>query len=367
MHNIQLHYTLQPAGLTPSALVSHPLIGLLQAVAAEGSISAAARRLGVSYRHAWGELKRWEQELGEELIVWGKGQSARLTEFATKLMWAERQTQARLAPQISALQADLQRAFAMAFDPEAHVLTLYASHDDALLRLQELATEDRLHLDIRFCGSVDAIRALNEGRCTLAGFHARQRPARDSHSALQYRPLLKPGQHKLIGFAQRWQGLMVAPGNPLQLHGWAQIVEQQARYAQRQLGTGTRVLEAELLQDAGFSGRDLNALSQVEPSHAACAARVASGEADVALGIAAAAQSHGLDFVPLVSEAYHLVCLKSELDTAPMVALRDLLRSTPWQHTLLGIHGYGPNQCGEVQSLNQTLPWWRFKTTKPGP
>ena len=366
MHNIQLHYTLQPSGLAPSALVTHPLIGLLQAVAAEGSISAAARRLGLSYRHAWGELKRWEQELGEDLIVWGKGQSARLTEFATKLMWAERQTQARLAPQISALQADLQRAFAMAFDPDAHVLTLYASHDDALLRLQDVATEQRLHLDIRFCGSVDAIRALNEGRCTLAGFHARHRPDRNSVSALQYRPLLKPGQHKLIGFAQRLQGLIVAPGNPLGLNDWNQIVQRQARYAQRQLGAGTRVLESELLQEAGWSDRDLNALDQPEPSHAACAARVASGEADAALGIASAAQAHGLDFVPLVSEAYHLVCLKSELDAPPMLALRQLLQSAPWQQTLLGIHGYGPNRCGEVQALNQTLPWWRFKTAKIG-
>ena len=147
------------------------------------------------------------------MIVWGKGQSARLTEFADKLMWAERQTQARLAPQIAALQADLERTFAMAFDPEAHVVTLYASHDDALVQLQDVAVSQRLHLDIRFCGSVDAIRALNEGRCTLAGFHTRERPARQSLSAQQYRGLLKPGQHKLLGFALRQQGLMVAPGN----------------------------------------------------------------------------------------------------------------------------------------------------------
>ena len=185
MHSIELHYTLRAGTNRNKALVSHPLIGLLQAVALEGSISGAARRLGVSYRHAWGELKRWEQELGEELIVWGKGQSARLTEFADKLMWAERQTQARLAPQIAALQADLERTFAMAFDPEAHVVTLYASHDDALVQLQEVAVSQRLHLDIRFCGSVDAIRALNEGRCTLAGFHTRERPARQSLSAQQ--------------------------------------------------------------------------------------------------------------------------------------------------------------------------------------
>ncbi|MEI8082295.1 MAG: DUF222 domain-containing protein, partial [Actinomycetes bacterium] len=49
---------------------------------------------------------RWELELGNELIVWEKGQSAKLTEFGSKLMWAERQAQARLAPQIEALMLD---------------------------------------------------------------------------------------------------------------------------------------------------------------------------------------------------------------------------------------------------------------------
>lgn len=42
------------------------------------------------------------------------------------------QAQARLAPQIAALHADLERAFAVAFDDSTHVLTMYASHDDAL-------------------------------------------------------------------------------------------------------------------------------------------------------------------------------------------------------------------------------------------
>ncbi|WP_010102183.1 substrate-binding domain-containing protein, partial [Verminephrobacter aporrectodeae] len=160
----------------------------------------------------------WEEQLGGALITWNKGQPARLSEFGSKLLWAERQAQARLAPQIAALHADLERAFAVAFDDRAHVLTLYASHDDALaaLRAHAAAQADAgaLHLDIRFCGSVDAIRALNEGRCTLAGFHTLEQPAADSLSARIYRPLLQPGLHKIIGFAQRTQGLIVAPGNP---------------------------------------------------------------------------------------------------------------------------------------------------------
>ena len=225
MHSIQLHYTLKPRDANPlahdNALLRHPLMTLLQAVDQRGSISAAARDLGLSYRHVWGELKRWEEVMGQELIVWEKGQSAKLSAFGAKLMWAERQTQARLAPQIQALRADLERTFAVAFDSEAHVLTLYASHDDALPRLREHAASVGLHLDIRFCGSVDAIRALNEGRCTLAGFHTQTQLGMGTHTQQAYQHLLQPGLHKIIGFASRTQGLVVPPGNPLQLHSLA--------------------------------------------------------------------------------------------------------------------------------------------------
>ena len=222
-------------------------MALLQAVRDSGSISMAAKSLGLSYRHVWGELKRWEQLMSQPLIVWEKGQPARLTEFADKLLWAERQAQARLAPQISALQAELEKTFAMAFDPASHVLTVYASHDDALVRLREHAASQGLHLDMRFCGSVDAIRALNEGRCTVAGFHAPMQPAADSLVARTYRPLLKTGQHKLIGFAVREQGLMVQAGNPLGLKTMQDLAQPGVRLVNRSLGTGTRLLLDEWL------------------------------------------------------------------------------------------------------------------------
>ena len=106
-------------------MVRNPLIDLLQAVATQGSISGGARALGLSYRHVWGHLKRWENELGKELVVWEKGQAAQLSEFGAKLMWAERQAQSRLAPHIEGLRAELERSFAVAFDDSAHVVTLY--------------------------------------------------------------------------------------------------------------------------------------------------------------------------------------------------------------------------------------------------
>ena len=363
MHRVQLHYTLCRDGA--DALVRHPLIDLLQAVDARGSISAAARALGLSYRHVWGELKRWEDELGNELIVWEKGQSARLSGFGAKLMWAERQAQARLSPQIEALRADLERAFAVAFDPSAHVLTLYASHDDALPVLRaQAARQANLHLDIRFTGSVDAIRALNEGRCVMAGFHTLQHTHATSPSRRVYKPLLQPGQHKIIGFARRTQGLMVAAGNPLGLFTLRDVAERPARFAHRALGSGTRVVLDELLAEAGLPANAISGDEPAEPSHAAVAQAVAAGAFDAGLGIEAAARAAGLAFVPLAEERYHLVCLKSALDQPGVQALLAWLRTPAWQAELGAIAGYRALQSGEVLSMRQVLPWWDYRREK---
>jgi molybdate transport repressor ModE-like protein len=364
MHRLQFHYTLSRD--SSPALVRNPLMDLLQAVSMQGSISAGARALGLSYRHVWGELKRWENELGNELVVWEKGQSARLTEFGAKLMWVESQAQARLAPQIEALRGDLERAFAVAFDPDAHVVTLYASHDDALATLREHALEPaQLHLDIRYCGSLDAIRGLNEGRCVMAGFHTLQHPVPGSLAERVYKPLLQPGLHKIIGFAQRTQGLMVAMGNPLKLQNLQDVQLSKARFINRALGTGTRVVFDELMQQQGLGASDIQGFEHTEPSHTAAAHAIASGVADVALGIEVAARAQGLDFIPMVQENYHLVCLKSALDDPAILALRSVLQSAEWQLQLKALAGYTPDQCGQVLSLSAVLPWWSFSQRKP--
>jgi putative molybdopterin biosynthesis protein len=364
VHKVELSYLLT-AHRGAGGAIRNPLMDLLNAVREHGSISAAAKGLGLSYRHVWGELKRWETELGHALIVWEKGQPARLSEFGDKLLWAERQAQARLAPQIEALHADLERVFAVAFDDGAHVLELFASHDDALAALREHAAGSaRLHLDVRFCGSVDAISALNEGRCEVAGFHVPRLPGRGPLARQAYRPLLQPGRHKIIGFARRTQGLIVAAGNPHGLRSLADLQRMGARFVNRALGTGTRVLLQELLGQSGIAASAINGYEDTEPSHAAVAQAVASGAADAGLGIEAAARSRGLDFVPLLNEDYYLVCLKAALDQPPVQALLEVLRSAAWQQQLSALPGYMPECSGEVLSLKARLPWWDLPRKK---
>lgn len=366
MHRLQFHYSFAAQDQDPTGLIRNPLLDLLHAVQESGSISGAARQLSLSYRHVWGELKRWEDELGNELLVWEKGQAARLSKFGHKLLWAERQAQARLAPQIEALRADLERAYAVAFDDAVHVLTLYASHDDALSLLRtHAAAEHQLHLDVRFTGSVDAIRALNEGRCVMAGFHTVQQPGAGSLAEQTYKPLLKPGLHKLIGFARRTQGLMVAKGNPLGLTGLEDLVTRGARFVNRALGTGTRVLLDELLRQQGIARSRITGYRHTEPSHAAVAQAIAAGQADAGLGIEAAARARGLDFVPLVEEDYHLVCLKSALEEPAVQALCQVLHSVGWREALQQLPGYHVDErAGQVLAMSRLLPWWNYRTEK---
>jgi putative molybdopterin biosynthesis protein len=370
MHKVELTYTragqrsAEPAAGAERDL-HHPLMAILSAVHASGSISGAARQLGLSYRHVWGELKRWETELGQTLVLWAKGQPALLSPFGEKLVWAERRALARLAPQIEALRNELERAFSIAFDDSAGVITMHASHDEALPRLRDwVAQQHNLQLDIQFTGSVDALTALDEGRCLLAGFHAlTDAPAR-SPMARVYRPLLQPGRHKLIGFATRTQGLFVASGNPLAIHTLGGLARPGLRFVNRQRGTGTRVVLDQLLAEARLKSQDIEGYERFEPSHRAAAEAVASGSADVAFGIEAAARAKGLGFVALRQERYFLVTLASHLNHPHLKTLLAALAAREWQDTLQGLAGYAASHSGELLSLRKVFPWWSYRTLK---
>jgi putative molybdopterin biosynthesis protein len=362
---VHLQYSFQPEDQR-GATVQNPLFDLLSAVHEQGSIQRAAAAMGASYRHVWGALKHWQEVLGEPLVSWTQGHAARLTPFAERLLWAETHARARLTPHIEALRAELERVLAEALDGSQQVLTLYASHDLALPALRETARgAERLHIELRFAGSIDALRALAEGRCTVAGFHVPPLTEGAALFARSLKPLLKPGRHKLIGCTRRTQGLVVPVGNPLQLHTLADVAAKRARFAQRQAGAATRLLTEHLLQQAGVDPVQIIA-SRTEDSHTAVAAAVAGGLADTGIAIEAAARAYGLDFVPLAQDDYFLVCLSDALEQPAVQALRRALRDPAWQRAVAALPGYAVSRPGEVLSLTRALPWWNFRKPKPG-
>jgi putative molybdopterin biosynthesis protein len=163
------------------------------------------------------------------------------------------------------------------------------------------------------------------------------------------------------------QGLLVARGNPLGITSLPDLLRPGLRYINRASGTGTRVLLDELLAQQRIDPAGIHGYATQEPSHAAVAQAVASGAADAGLGIEAAALEKGLDFIPLVRERYHLVCLKSALTQPPVLALLQVLQSRAWAATLAQLPGYSAEgaQSGQVLALRAHLPWWRYRQEKP--
>lgn len=363
---LHLRYAFE-SGEQYGASLGNPLFDLLAAVLEGGSIRHAAQSLGCSYRYVWGSLRKWEETLGEPLIIWSQGQRARPTEFAERLLWAERRARTRMQPHIEALRLNLSRVLADAQDQRHQLLTVRASHDIALQVLQQHAADSAdLHLDIRFQGSVDSLRALNDRQCLIAGFHVPLLRGAAPVFAKALKPLLKPGRHKLIGCSRRFQGLMVRREHATSVRSLADVKREQVRFVNRQPGSGTRMLVDHLMQESCIDSAALRGYDGLaEETHVAVAACVASGLADAGVGVEAAAIQFGLNFAPLVEENYFLACLKPDLKHPAIKRLRMVLGGEGWRGILANLAGYQPAFApGEVLVMTAALPWWHFSKAK---
>ena len=359
--SVRLRYAFEP-GEQRGAELGNPLFELLGAVLECGSIRHAAQSLGISYRYAWGALRKWEQTLGAPLIGWAQGQKARPTEFARRLLWAERRARTRMQPHIEALRADLARVLADARDERQQLLSVCASHDLALPVLQQHVAESaELHLDLSFRGSVEALRALNERQCLIAGFHVPVLRGAAPVFARALKPLLKPRVHQLIACSRRTQGLMVRREHLGMVRTFPDVARHALRFVNRQPGSGTRLLVDHLLHEHALDGFALHgARTHVENTHVAVALCIASGVADVGVGVEAAALQFGLHFIPLVEENYFLACRSGDLGHPGIGRLRAVLAGARWREILADLPGYQPaSGAGSLLVIDAALPWWR--------
>jgi len=365
---VQLDYRFLAApGPTPGGdalQLRNPLLAMLDAIRVQGSIGKAAVQLGLSYRHLWGELKRHEAVFGQPLIAGGQGRAAQLSAFGERLLWAEKRVLARLLPQAESLAGQLDRELLLAVDPGLRVLPACASHDLLFGALRERLQRDaRVLLDVDYVGSTQALERLNAGACMLAGIHLplddERLCRRGSRIHVALGRELRLGVHKLVRFARREQGLIVAPGNPLGLASLDDLARDGVVFVNRLPGSGTRLMFDELLARTGGRPQDIDGYASGEATHLSVAATVAAGGADCGFGLRAAAERFGLGFVPLAREQYFLVCLKDALDTPPLQAVIDVLRSTGFRRAAEARPGYDAAAAGEVVSLRRTLPWYK--------
>lgn len=335
--------------------LSPRLLALLVQVHASGSLSAACRNTGASYRHSWDLVRQGEALFGAALLHMERGRGSRLTPLGEKLVWADRRITARLAPSLQSLASELEVGIRSVIEAESELLRVHASHGFAIERL--IARLDGLNMvvDRKYVHSLQAVASLHDGGCDVAGFHVPIGSARSD--ALQvHRRWLDTDLLRVVPFVQRRQGLMVAAGNPLGIRELADLTRPDVRFINRQSGSGTRLLLDRLLMDAGVDRRDIVNYENGEYTHAAVAAYVASGMADVGFGVEPPARQFQLEFMPLADENYMLLCRQSSLERAPLRRALEVLGSAGFIAEINEIPGYRHVGNGGAVSLLDVFP-----------
>ncbi|MBF8269116.1 MAG: hypothetical protein HW386_825 [Gammaproteobacteria bacterium] len=348
--HMQLHGAKQPE-------IDPGLFRILAAVQKQGTLKNSAISAGLSYRHAWGLIKKWEQEFRAPLLILerGRGRGAKLTELGEKLMWAEQYLHEQLQSKLDLLRAELNDSLAIFIRPGDRPKTrIFASHGMAITYLFELLQDDnRFDIDFQIHGSLDSLRNLNSGHCQIAGFHLPLQLVGEI-IAPQYRHWITPNRHLLLKVAVRQQGLLVKKGNPKGITTLPDLTKRSVRFINRQRNSGTRTILDQLLLKEGVNAKNINGYANEEFTHVAVAAIIASGAADAGFGIAAAAEQFNLDFIPYLQEAY-VLALDMGLNPMLQAAIRKQLQSAKFRDHINTLAGYNASEAGQEISFQELL------------
>ena len=220
------------------------------------------------------------------------------------------------------------------------------SHDPLL---QWALAESRAGLAILPEGSEPGYRRFLKGEVIAAAihFHDLEDPARDANvEVVSKEPTLYDAV--LVGFAARDQGLLVAPGNPLDLTSLADAARKSARFATRPEGAGAQQLLLALLKEAGRTLRDLGA-SLVAPTGPDIAQAIRADHADCGIATRSVATAAGLDFIPLATERFDLLMRQRDSYRQPLQTLLALLDQPAFAARAKELGGLDITEAGKIR------------------
>jgi molybdate transport repressor ModE-like protein len=331
------------------------MLGVLNEIRKTGKLTNAADHAHLSYRHVWNLIEQWSEFFGVPLVETRRGKGTTLTPFGEKLVWAGQRLQARLGPQLENLAQELATEIKPFLLHGPTVIRVHASHGFAVPKLRELLDRTPgLGIDLRYVSNQNSLVALAQGACDLSGVHLPRGELRQQ-SVDASKEWLDPREYRVINFVTREMGLMVKPGNPLGIASLADVVERKARFVNRDHDSGTRQLFNQLLALHKIDDAAINGGQQIEFTHAAVAAYVASDMADVAFGVEAAARQFGLDFIRLLTEDYFFVCRRSFLETEPMQRIIAIMKGEEFHAAVASLPGYVASRTGSVSTVREFL------------
>jgi putative molybdopterin biosynthesis protein len=228
-------------------------------------------------------------------------------------------------------------------------LLAIGSHD---LALDILAVHLKRRFDMKLScanvGSMGGVTAIRNQEAHIAGIHLLD-PKTGDYNISYVRRYLKSGPWCLVTLAYREQGLMVAAGNPKTIRSLADLTREDIVFVNRQRGSGTRMLLDYELDRNGWCFEQIQGYDKEVGTHMAVGASIAAGAADAGLGVRAAAQALGLEFIPVGRERYDLLMAFSADDEITRQII-EIVSSSEFRSEVEALGGYDLTDAGLIRA-----------------
>ncbi|GGF97766.1 substrate-binding domain-containing protein [Paenibacillus abyssi] len=199
-----------------------------------------------------------------------------------------------------------------------------------------------------YVGSMDSLISMYRGECDIVSTHLFDGETGE-YNIPYVRRIFTGFSYLIVNLLSRQCGFFVQKGNPLGMHGWADLKKNGLRVANRERGVGSRVLLDEQLRLLGIKGDQLEGYDREESNQIGIAAKVASGEADFGIGNEKTAATVGnVDFIPLIEERYDLVMMKRQENREWIRSVMQILNSQVFLNELRSIPGYDLSKTGKI-------------------
>jgi putative molybdopterin biosynthesis protein len=226
-----------------------------------------------------------------------------------------------------------------------------AGSDDPLLyravTLMAAELQGRALVSYAAIGTQLGLSVLSRRRADICALHW----GPDNESLQRHPALLRQHvQHKdwiLVRLFRREQGLIMAPG----LWTGDSLIEQlftpEVRWVARQEGAGSQRFLREIIAERRLDPADRRTTARAYSERDAASA-IATGQADVAPGVRAAAGEFGLDFLPIGWEAFDLAMSRGIYFRTLFRGLLDVLRGAECQRLAQVFGGYDCAELGNI-------------------
>jgi molybdopterin molybdotransferase/putative molybdopterin biosynthesis protein len=223
---------------------------------------------------------------------------------------------------------------------------LVAGCDPAMSVLARHLQPAGIELVLVHRNSSQALQLLKQDLVHVAGMHLKDEASGESNLP-EIKRQFPNGAIALISFSVWEEGIVIARGNPKEIHGIADLARPGVSLINRESGSGSRILLDTHLKRLGIRGQRIRGYDQIALGHLPAAWQVHCGAADCCIATRASAKTYGLSFVPLVSERYDLAIRKKHLNSPGVQTLLDALNRSRFRRDLESFGGYDTKTAGQ--------------------